>query len=184
MAEYVKISITGGVELQQMITQMQGDFGEKETNKVLVSALRSSFAPALAKAKQLAEIGGEGYTRPYATGELAASLRIEARKPTRRDRNSKYVQEGDAVIAKITTAPKSKLVKIRAAIAKRRGKKFDASKIQHFDGRAVAQEFGTSRMSAKPFLRPALESTQREVLSLLAERIKMRINQYRARNTR
>ena len=182
MAEIVKIAITGGQELQALITQMQGDFGEKETNKVLVSALRSSFAPALAKAKQLAEIGGAGYTRPYATGELSASLRIEARKPNRRDRNSKYVQAGDAVIAKITTAPKNKLVKIRQAIAKKRGKSFDPSAIHRFDGRAVAQEFGTARQDAKPFLRPALESTQAEVLSLLAMRIKMRIAQYRAKN--
>lgn len=184
MAEIVKIAITGGLELQAMIEQMRGDFGEKQTNKVLVSALRQSFAPALSKAKQLAEIGGAGYTRPYSTGELAASLRIEARKPTRSDRRSKYVKEGDAVIAKITTAPKSKLVKIRAAIAKKRGKSFDPSAIHHFDGRAVAQEFGTARHDAKPFLRPALESTQGEVLSLLAMRIKMRIAQYRANNIR
>lgn len=182
MSEIVKVSITGGLELQTLIREMEADFGQKESNKVLVSALRTSFQPALIKAKQLADMGGGGYTRPYATGELSASLRIEARRPNRRDKNSKYVKEGDSVIAKITTAPPSKLVKIRAKIMAKQGKTFDPNGIHRFDARAIAQEFGTAKHQAKPFLRPALESTQGQVLSLLAMRIKMRIAQYRAKN--
>lgn len=182
MGDIVKVSITGGLELQALIDEMKNDFGQKETNKVLVPALRTAFQPALIRAKQLADTGGGGYSRPYATGELSASLRIEARKPTRKDKRSKYVQEGDAIIAKITTAPANKLVKIRAKIMAKQGKSFDANALHHFDARAIAQEFGTAKHGAKPFLRPAVESTQGQVLSLLAMRIKMRIAQYRAKN--
>lgn len=181
--EVFKVSVTGGQELVMMIEQMKSDFGEKETNKVLVSAVRESLAPALSKAKQLSFDG-----RKYATGELAASLIIEARRPNRRDKRSAYVKETDAVIAKITTAPKNKLIKIRRALlkraAKKKGKQFDAqsydNSVQKFDGRAIAQEFGTAKIVARPYLRPALESTSQEVISRLANAIKNNIlNKYR-----
>lgn len=183
--EVVKVGITGGEELAQMLVAMQTDFGEKTTKQVLVSAVRDSFAPALSKAKQLAVNG-----REYATGELSASLSIEARRPNRRDKQSVYVSPTDAVIAKITTAPKNKLIKIRRGIMKRQAKKegkvFDEKKfkntIHKFDARAVAQEFGTARHQARPFLRPAVESTAQEVIDRLADKIRVAISQYRAKN--
>ena len=179
--EKFKVSVTGSQELLARVVQMQTDFGEKDTRKVLSKAARKAMLPALQMAKRLAFDG-----RDYATGELAASLQIEARRPTRRDKQSKYVSFSDAVIATITTAPKSKLVKIRKKIlkasAKRQGKKFDETaydnQIQKFDGRAIAQEFGTAKIPARPYLRPAMEANAQAIVNSLAKDIMEGIAQH------
>lgn len=181
--EKFKVGITGDDELKMLLNQMSADFGDKATAKVLVSAVRESLAPALARTKALV---------PEDTGELAASLRIEARKPTRRDKRSIYVNETDTVISTITTAPKNKLVKIRKSIekkaAKKAGKKFDEaafnSKAHKFDARAIATEFGTAKIAAQPYLRPGLESTAQEVVSQLANKIRAKIMAYRSKNVK
>lgn len=183
--EKFKVAVTGSNELLARVTQLQTDFGEKDARKVLIKAARKSMLPALQMAKRLAFDG-----RDYATGQLAASLQIEARKPNRRDKRSKYVSEGDVVIATITTAPKSKLVKIRKRImkasAKRSGKQFDAaafdSQIHTFDGRAIAQEFGTAKIAPRPYLRPAMESNAQLIVRSLGKDIMDGINAFYADN--
>jgi HK97 gp10 family phage protein len=181
-----KVGVTGAKELLALVTQMQSDFGEKDTRKVLAKAARKSMLPALNMAKRLAHDG-----RDYSTGELAASLQIEVRKPTRRDKRSKYVSNTDAVIATITTAPKSKLVKIRKKVlkarARRGGKAFDAQQydagIPKFDARAIAQEFGTAKISARPFLRPAIEANAQAIVSALGKDIMQGIKEHYANNS-
>lgn len=183
--EKFKVAVTGADDLLARVVQMQTDFGEKDTRKVLVKAARKSMLPALQMAKALAYNG-----REYATGELAASLQIEARRPTRRDKQSKYVSFTDAVIATITTAPKSKLVKIRKKVMKaratRRGTSFDEAQFDNtlhtFDGRAIAQEFGTAKIPARPYLRPAMEANAQQIVSTLGKDIFQGIAQYYADN--
>jgi HK97 gp10 family phage protein len=177
--EKLKIGITGDEELKTLLNQMSSDFGDKATAKVLVSAVRESLAPALARSKALV---------PKDTGALAASLRIEARKPTRRDKRSVYINETDTVIATVTTAPASKLkkgVKVYDYEASYKKKK-DVYKTVNApgDARHIAMEFGTSKLSAQPYLRPGLESTAQEVISQLANKIKARILVYRSKNTK
>ena len=183
--EKFKVAVTGSNELLARVTQLQTDFGEKDARKVLIKAARKSMLPALQMAKRLAFDG-----RDYATGQLSASLQIEARKPNRRDKRSKYVSDSDVVIATITTAPKSKLVKIRKRImkasAKRSGKQFDEaafdSQIHTFDGRAIAQEFGTAKISARPYLRPAMEANAQTIVRALGKDIMDGINAFYANN--
>lgn len=183
--EKFKVAVTGAEELLAAVVQLQTDFGEKDSRKVLSQAARKAMLPALQAAKRLAFDG-----RDYATGELAASLQIEARRPTRRDKRSKYVSATDVVIAVITTAPKRKLVKIRKKIlkasSKRSGKAFDQaqfdSQIHTFDGRAIAQEFGTAKIAARPYLRPAMERNAQTIVTSLGKDIFDGIKQHYANN--
>jgi hypothetical protein len=93
-------------------------------------------------------------------------------------------------VAFITTAPKSKLIKLRKKMArqkaKREGRDFNENDFnddaQRFDMRAIAQEFGTAKHPAKPYLRPALESTAQAVTNLLGDEIKAQIAKYRMKN--
>ena len=51
-----------------------------------------------------------------------------------------------------------------------------------YDGRAVANEFGTANRAATPFLRPALESQAEQVTMLLNMILMSNIEQYKAKN--
>jgi HK97 gp10 family phage protein len=176
-----KIGVEGASELGRMFKDLQDDFGYEKTKPVLVAAAKRAMRPALSKAKQLA---------PKDTEELAKSLQVEGRKPNRRDRKSVYVKATDAVVAFITTAPKKKLIKIRKAMerkkAKREGRDFNEQEFndnaQRFDARAIAQEFGTAKHPAKPYLRPALESTAPTVIESLGRELKLEIMKYRMKN--
>lgn len=189
--EVFKVKVTGAKELQDLFTELETDFGEKATKQVLTQAVRKSMRPALDRAKQLV---------PKDTEELMRSLQIEARKPNRKDRRSKYVSKTDVAVAFITTAPKRKLVSIRRSIkmrdaraaAKAAGMAFDAkawrqnfdADKERFDGRAIAREFGTAKQAATPYLRPGLESTSQTVVNLLGDEVKKAISVYKAKNSK
>jgi len=102
---------------------------------------------------------------PKDTGALERSLIIEARRPTRRDRRSKYVTETDTVIAAVTTASGKKLAKMGI----------------ESDARAIAQEFGSARNTAHPYLRPALESMAQSTVNTLSGILARRIEQFKAK---
>jgi hypothetical protein len=51
-----------------------------------------------------------------------------------------------------------------------------------FDARAIANEFGTSKMSAKPFMRISLESQAQMVASQLGMILKQKMDSYKAKN--
>ena len=98
----VKVSFTGFQEFNEVMKDMRNDFDEKDQKKILTSAVRSAMKPVLSRAQALV---------PEDTGALRASLRIEARKPTRKDRKSIYVNTSDVAIATVTTAPGKVLAK-------------------------------------------------------------------------
>lgn len=176
MAQVKIVDITGAQELKDVLKQMQADFGTKETAKVLISATKQALQPALATAKSMV---------PQDTGALAASLRIEGRRPSRRDKRSVYVNETDTVIATITTAPPSKFVKVYDTEASYKAKKDKYKKIQApDDARHIAMEFGTAKTPMQPYLRPSLESTAGTVITILGESIRTIIYKYRSKNTK
>jgi hypothetical protein len=47
---------------------------------------------------------------------------------------------------------------------------------------AVQREFGTVRMAARPYLRPALESKQHEVTEKLKQEIQIALQKYRSKH--
>lgn len=175
MSQQVKIvNIEGAKELKELLQQMEKDFGTKETAKVLITATKQSLQPALTMARALT---------PKDTGALAASLRIEGRKPSKRDKRSVYVNETDTIIATITTAPPSKFVKVYDTEASYAAKKDKYKKVQApDDARHIAMEFGTAKTPMQPYLRPSLESTAGTVLTVLGQSIKTIIYKYRSKN--
>ena len=159
MADKTAIQFEGFFEFKELLDKMDDELGPKDSRGILRKAMKKSMAPVLQVAKILA---------PVDTGALVASLQIEARKPTRKDRRSKYVSNTDTAIAQVTTAPGNKLAK--------KGIKSDA--------RAVANEFGTAKMAPKPFMRPALESQSAGVISILSDNLKQELERYKARQAR
>lgn len=153
------IKLTGMTNVEDALRRLEDDFGNKiARGKVLVPAVREAMKPVLASARVNA---------PEDTGGLKRSLQVEARRPSRKDKNSKYVSSTDTVIALVTTAPGKKLTKM--------GIKSDA--------RAIAQEFGTANTPAHPYLRMALESQSASVVENLKTILIRRIDTFRKKMT-
>ena len=164
----VKVSFVGFDEFGKLLKEMQSDFNEADQKKILTNAVRQAMQPVLSQAKALA---------PVDTGALRASLRVEARKPTRKDKKSIYVKTSDVVIATVTTAPSNVLAK-KQFLNLKTGKK---QKGIPSDARAIANEFGTAKHGAKPYMRPALESQTGIVLDNLAGSFKLALLKYKSR---
>lgn len=184
----VSIKLEGLGDVVQAFDSLAAEIGDKDArSKILVPAAREAMKPVLAAAQQNA---------PVDSGALRMMLQVEARRPTRKDRRSKYISESDTVIAAITTASGKKMqrwneamgtVKGRAKIERRLARAgMTAEQIREFkgfksDARAVAQEFGTARNPEQPYLRPALEANAQSTVSRLAEILKRRIEKYKAK---
>lgn len=153
----VTIKLEGIGPIANVLKEIEQEIGDKKAqSKILVPAVREAMKPVLAMAKA---------NSPKDTGALERSLIIEARRPTRRDRRSKYVTETDTVIAAVTTASGKKLAKMGI----------------ESDARAIAQEFGSARNTAHPYLRPALESMAQSTVNLLSGILARRIEQFKAK---
>lgn len=88
---------------------------------------------------------------------LRDTIRLDSRIPTDKDRMSQYVEPTDAVIA-VVSAKKSAV--------------------------SLAQEFGTSRISAQPFLRPALDKNAETVVTTFGSKLGSVIEDYAAKLNR
>jgi HK97 gp10 family phage protein len=168
MAGNVTFKIEGIKEFEALIKEMRQDFGEKDQKKILNNAVKKSMVTVLNTAKSLA---------PTDTGALRASLRLEVRKPNRKDRRSQYVSANDIVIGNVTTAPGNVLAK-KSFINQQTGKKQTGITS---DARAIANEFGTANMGAKPYLRPALESQGGNVVNKLGQSLAEVLQKYKSK---
>lgn len=178
----VTFKIEGLKEVYAAFEELAGEIGDKKAqSKILVPAAREAMRPVLAQAIASA---------PVDTGGLRLSLQVEARRPTKRDRRSKYITETDTVIATVTTASGQKLKAMSEGKGLLRSRKklakFGVENAESFtgidsDARAIAQEFGSARNGAKPYLRPALESQAPQTAQKLGEILGRRLNQYKAK---
>lgn len=180
MGVVVKLEGIGAV--YQAFEKLAQEIGDKDaTSKVLVPAVRESMKPVLARAQSNA---------PVDTGGLKLSLQVEARRPTKRDRRSKYITQTDTVIASVTTASGKKLAQMsegkglisaRKRLVKLGSNPEDAAKFMGIasDARVMAQEFGSSRNPAQPYLRPALESMAQETVNTLGKVLGRRIQEFK-----
>jgi HK97 gp10 family phage protein len=181
-------NIVGLKDVLAAFNDLADQIGDKKaTSKILVPSVREAMQPVLNDA--LARV-------PVNTGGLKLSLQIEARRPTRRDRRSKYITETDTVIASVTTASGEKLAKMSegkglvkakrrlaamegdAHVSAYRAHKFQGIKS---DARAIAQEFGSAHNAAHPFLRTAMEGQAQQTAKRLGEIIGRRLLQYKAK---
>ena len=181
-----QIEVTGLAEALAVFQEMSEEIGDKKaTSKILIPAARESMKPVLAMAKSLA---------PFETGDLSRTLQIEARRPNKRDKKSKYIDDKDTVIALVTTKafPKKKrqeFFKENASLYaenktafRKKFKEYAYSLNFPYDARAIAQEFGSASNPPHPFMRPALESNASQVANKFGEIIGRRIEQFRAKN--
>jgi HK97 gp10 family phage protein len=145
----VKIETYGFDDFDKTLTQMGEEFGYTDVNKkVLVPALKAAMMVALPTAKALARVD---------TGKMKETIRVDARRPTDKDQESKYVYSYDAAIA-ILSVRQSKV--------------------------SLSEEFGTADKSAHPFIRPALESNKANILNALNQQLKTKIDKYQARKSK
>lgn len=180
MATIVKYEFTGFKELQEVFKELENDFGPKDQNNILRSGVRKAMSPVLATAKTLV---------PVDTGALRASLQTEVRKPTAKDRRSKYITATDTIVGLVTTASGKKLATKSFVHAKTKQK---VTGIES-DGRAnfmeygfdhYAREVGTAAVPAQPFMRPALESNSQNVIDSLAGHLRTAITKYKAKQAK
>jgi len=176
----VTFKLEGIGSVEQALKELEQEIGDKQArSKVLVPAVREAIGPVLSAARSNA---------PVDTGGLLLSLQVEARRPNRRDRRSKYITSTDTVIAAVTTASGKKLKQMSEGKgllrAQKRLKKAGVLDYKNFQGiksdaRAVAQEFGSAHNAAHPYLRPALEANATNVVQKLASILARRISEYR-----
>lgn len=180
MSVVAKLEGIGDVYLAfEKLVEEIGD--KKATSKVLVPAVREAMKPVLASAQSNA---------PVDTSALKLSLIIEARRPTKRDRRSKYITKTDTVIASVTTASGKKL----AAMSQGKGLLRTRKKLMNMgstaeqaaaftgfknDARAMSQEFGSSRNPAHPYLRPALENMAQQTINNLGKILGKKITDFK-----
>jgi HK97 gp10 family phage protein len=170
----VTFSVEGKQEFDDLVAEIINDFGQKDAKKVLQKAAYESMRPVLYDAKLRA---------PIDTGQLAASLKLSAGKPTRKQKQSKYIEPGDVVVATVSTSTIKQLAKLR--FKNRKNEKNDILQVGgKSDARAMAMEFGTAKISARPFLRPALESNKEKVASSLGSNLKSALEKYKAKQAK
>lgn len=180
----VKFAVNGLKETLDAFKEFQEQFGDKDgKSKVLIPAVREAMKPVLAMAKALS---------PKDTGALDRSLYITARRPSRKDMKSRYVTPKDSVISLVSSRPIPKKLKqqfhaqhgnLKGSEYKRARRKFyDEAGVMH-DARAIANEFGTAKMSAQPFMRVSLESQAQAVSARLGLLIKQKMDAYKAKKS-
>lgn len=176
----VPVYFEGFRELEDVFKELDNDLGEKDSRRIVRTGIKKALEPVLtdAKANALKD-----------TGALAASLQIESRIPTRKDRRSKYVSYTDKFIGAVTTASGAKLAKtafvnLRSPEAWKGHKEAIKQVGIKSDARAIAVEFGTAKMAGKPFLRPALENNYSSVVSELADHLRTALSKYKARQAK
>ena len=182
----VTYKIEGLKDVLAAFGELAEEIGDKKaTSSILVPAAREAMKPVLLMAKMNA---------PKDTGDLASTMQVEARRPTKRDIRSKYISEKDAVIAVVTTKAFKK--KLKKEFYESNASLYETDKAAYnrklkeakrqvgvlSDARAIAQEFGTARNGAQPFLRPALESQADQTAKRLGEILARRISKYRIKN--
>jgi hypothetical protein len=103
---------------------------------------------------------------------------------------SRYVTPKDSVISLVSSRPIPKKVKqqFQAQYGDLKGKEYKKARRKFyteagvmFDARAIANEFGTANMSAKPFMRVSLESQAQMVATKLGMIIKQKMDAYKAK---
>lgn len=142
------IKLEGFAELEQQLLQLaQIGRADLVARNTMVKAAKRAMEPVYYRVEQTAPYD-EKNTGPI---HLRDTVRLDARIPNGRDRQSKYVNETDAAIAVVSVK--------KSAVS-------------------LAQEFGTSKLNAQPFLRPAIDNLADEVIRKLGNELGSFITDY------
>lgn len=180
-----EFQVKGIKETSEVFQQLALEIGDKKaTSKFLRPAMQEAMKPVLNAARMLV---------PRDTQTLARNLIITVKRPTAKDKRSKYISNTDVIVAKVETKPiaakhKREAKELSKTLAdkniKLNRKKFYEARGYFYDARAIANEFGTANRAAKPFLRPAMEGQAKTVVDLLSILIDQKIRQYRSKTAK
>lgn len=135
----VIIEVKGLEELEAKLLEL-ADLSDpkKATNAVLVKAAKNAMEPVLQQVIATAPVGDKprDAKNPF---HMRDTAKLVARRPTSGDYKSTFVSQTDVAIAVVSVK--------KSAVS-------------------LAQEFGTSKIAGKPFLRRALEQNKDQVISL------------------
>jgi HK97 gp10 family phage protein len=149
--ESKSFKLEGFAEFEQQLREMAEGFrGDLVARNTLVPAAKAAMGSVLDSAKSRAPVGDKprDANNPI---HMRDTIRLDARIPSGRDKMSQYVNETDAAIAVVSVK--------KSAVS-------------------LANEFGTSKMPAHPFLRPALQENSDSVLTELKSQLAVRIPEY------
>ena len=181
-------AVYGAEELAYLLEQISKEYGVESADKnVLIPAAKDAMKIVLDSAKSKL-VPGHGYD----TGQLQRTLRVDARLARSKDRRSRYVSESDLVIAQVSALinKQGNDVSDGRAMFLQYGTKNHNKTIKTPKGlskrgiTAMQREFGTVRMAARPYLRPALEENQNKVVDKLKANIQTQIQKYKAKQAK
>jgi hypothetical protein len=180
----VSIKWEGFDEFEKLLDQINEDFGSKDAQNILRNACRASMVPVLNAARSHLQSNGN-----VDTGQLLASLQVEARKPTARDKRSIYSTPTMIMISRVTVAPGRKFLPDQSGKSRLFTKTFKSKKTgekqhMHSDARAFAIEFGTAKWNkgeGMPFIRPALEGNSVSVTNNLGQMLGTALTKYKSK---
>jgi HK97 gp10 family phage protein len=149
--------VEGLDELLQNMGDLQEEIGKKKTDRLWRKILAQAMAPVLETAKALA---------PVDSGQLKDHIYMKVQKPASRDKAS-LSYEGEGIMARVTVGPKRQDSKV-AGVYVKRGKQ---KNLYNHRPVALAKEFGTADIAARPFMRPALAANVDNVIQRLGDAI-------------
>lgn len=131
------IRIEGLEELEAKLSElMEYNRADSAARATIVKAAKIAMAPVADQVKATAPYDPSPRTEKSPI-HLRDTVRLDARIPTNRDRQSVYVNQSDAAIAVVSVK--------RSAVS-------------------LAQEFGTKNIPAQPFLRRAIEQNAETIV--------------------
>lgn len=143
--------LEGFAEFEQQLRDMAEGFrGDLVARNTLVPSAKAAMGVVLDAAKSRAPVGDKPRDAKNPI-HMRDTIRLDARIPSGKDRMSEYVNDTDAAIAVVSVK--------KSAVS-------------------LANEFGTSKMAANPFLRPALQENAEAVLTELKSQLAVRIPDY------
>jgi len=148
MVDKVKFDVQGFAEFEQQLTELARGY---RSDLVARNTLTKAVKSALVPAYNTS-FGLAHLGPPNESGiHMKETLRIDGRIPNEKDKMSEYVNETDAVIGVLSVK--------KSAVS-------------------LANEFGTAKMAANPFLREGLESKMKEVTDALKYELSFLIPEY------
>lgn len=143
--------LEGFAEFEQQLRDMAEGFrGDLVARNTLVPSAKAAMEVVFDSAKSKAPVGDKPRDDKNPI-HMRDTIRLDARIPSGKDRMSEYVNDSDAAIAVVSVK--------KSAVS-------------------LANEFGTSKMGANPFLRPALQENSDAVLTELKSQLAVRIPEY------
>lgn len=155
--EKLTFELEGFAEFEQQLKDLAEGFrGDLVARNTLVPAAKIAMETVYNSAVSRAPVGDKPRDdkNPF---HMRDTIRLDARIPSEKDRQSEYVSPTDAAIAVVSVK--------KSAVS-------------------LAQEFGTSKISAHPFLRISLQQDSGTVLDALKSQLAGRIPDYAAKLAR